>query len=105
MPPVNQLIAHIELHVNAEVATSDSSQAAGVGRRATYAIAAMDSLKADTRDLSIDAILADISSAAALTVDQTSFRQAITNQRNEGEVRPQLAIQAWVGKAKESRGG
>lgn len=105
MPVVKDLIAHIRLHVDAEAATSDSSQVVGVDRRAAYVIAAMDGLKADTRDLSIDAILVAVSSAAALTVDQASFQQAVTNQRNDGEPRPQLAMREWVQTGKERRGG
>lgn len=103
MPVTKDVIAHILLHVNAEDATRDSSQVAGVARRAQYVRDAVATLKTDTKDVSLDTILADISSAASLSADQTSFKQALQNQRDEKTTRPQLAIQTWVGKAKETR--
>ena len=100
---VKELIKHILHDVDAEAATSDQSQVAGVARRAQYVRDSVASLKTDTKDVSIDTILADISSAAALTADQTSFTRAIQNQRDSKTTRPQLAIQTWVGKARETR--
>ncbi len=103
MPIVKDVIAHILHHVNAEAATSDQSQVAGVSKRAQYVRDSVAALEANTKDVSLDTILADISSAASLTADQTSFKRAIQNQRDSKTTRPQLAIQAWVGKARETR--
>ena len=105
MPITKDIISHILHHVDAEDATRDSSQVAGVARRAQYVRDAVAGLKADTKDVSLDTILASISTAASLSADQVSFKRAIQWQRDEKETRPQLAIQAWVGKAEEKSGG
>ncbi len=102
MAIVKELINHILHHVNAEDATRDPSQIAGVARRAQYVRDAVVGFKTDTRDVSFDTILADISSATALAEDQTSFKKAIQNQRDDG-TRPQLAIHEWVSKKLEGR--
>lgn len=105
MPVVKEVIKHILRHVNAEAADSDPSQVAGVAARAQYVRDALSGFETDTRDLSLDATLEEISSAASLSVLQTSFKKAVTNMRDVGDTRPRLAIQAWVGKAREQRGG
>jgi hypothetical protein len=102
---VEDLVAHILRHVNAEAATSDSSQAAGVAARAQYVRDTVGGFKTDTRELSKDAILAELSGAASLSALQAAFQQVVTNMRSEGETRPQLAVQAWVGKNWETRSG
>ncbi len=102
MAIVKELITHILHHVNAEDATRDQSQVAGVSRRAQLVRDSVATLKTDTRDVSLDTILADISSATALAADQASFKKAIQNIRDDG-TRPQLAIQKWVSKKLEGR--
>lgn len=102
---VRDLVGHILHHVNAEAAESDPSQVAGVAARAQYVRDTVAGFETDARDLSLDTILAAISSAASLSALQVSFKNSIANMRAEGETRPQLAIQAWVGKNRESRGG
>jgi hypothetical protein len=103
VPVVKELVAHILHHVDAEDATRDQSQAAGVADRAQYVRDAVRNLTADTKDSPTDSILQTISDDALLTDKQTSFQRAITNMK--GESRPQLAIQTWVGKAREGAGG
>lgn len=102
---VKDLVKHILHHVDAEAATRDSSQVAGVASRAQYVRDTVAGFKTDTRDLSKDAILVELSGAASLSALQVSFQKTITNMRLGGETRPQLAIQTWVGKAQERRGG
>ena len=103
MPVVREVIRHILHHVNAEAATSDQSQVAGVAGRAQYVRNSVAGLETDTRDLTVDEILGMISSAASTpsVARQASLRRALVNMR--GETRPQLAIQTWVGKARETR--
>jgi hypothetical protein len=98
---VKDLVAHILRHVDAEDATRDSSQAAGVAARAQYVRDTVDSFKTDTRELSKDAILVELSDAASLSASQVLFQSVITNTRADDGVRPQLSIQAWVGKNRE----
>lgn len=98
---VEDLVKHIPYHVDAEDATSDSSQVGGVAGRAQYVRDTVSGFKTDTRELSKDAILVELSSAASLSALQASFQRAITNTRADDGIRPQLSIQAWVGKAKE----
>ncbi len=102
---VQDFVEHALHHVNAEAAESDPSQVAGVAARAQYVRDTVASFRADTRELSKDAILAELSSAASLSALQASFQNSVANMRAEGETRPQLAIQNWVGKNKERRGG
>ncbi len=102
---VQDLVTHILRHVDAEDAESDPSQVAGVAARAQYVRDTVASFRADTRELSKDAILAELSDAASLSVLQVSFQNSVANMRDEGETRPQLAVQTWVGKNRERRGG
>ncbi len=102
---VQDLVTHILLHVDAEAATTDSSQVVGVASRAQYVRDTVNGFKTDTRDLSKDAILAELSGAASLSALQASFQQSIMNMRAEGNTRPQLAIQSWVGENQEQSGG
>ena len=103
MPVVKELVTHILHHVNAEAATSDSSQAPGVQGRAQLVRAAVADLVDDSRDLSADVVLQEIVLAAPTLPDAASFQKALTNMM--GAPRPQLAIQAWVGTKREQRGG
>ncbi len=102
---VKDLVTHILRHVDAEAAESDPSQVAGVAARAQYVRDTVDGFRADTRELSKDAILAEFSGAASLSALQVSFKNSVVNMRDEGATRPQLAIQTWVGKNRERRGG
>lgn len=101
---VKDLISHILLHVNGEDATRDSSQVAGVAARAQYVRDTVDGFKTDTRDLSLDMALAEISGASSLSALQLSFKRAVANTRAERDTRPQLAIQTWVAQNRETRG-
>ena len=103
MPIVKELVAHILGHTNAEAATSDESQVPGVPGRAQLVRAAVGGLAADLRDLTVDAVLQEIAVAAPALPEAASFQRAITNML--GQPRPQLAIQTWVGKNQEQRGG
>lgn len=102
---VQDLMKHILHHVDAEAAESDSSQVAGVAGRAQYVRNTVAGFKADTRNLPLDVILEALSNAASLSASQAAFKRSVANMRAEGETRPQLAIQAWVGKNREMRGG
>ena len=102
MPVTRELIAHILHHVNAEDATRDPSQVAGIGRRAQLVRDAVQGLVSDTRDIRLRDILQAIYDAIPSRAGRASFRRAIENMRSEGDERPQLAIQARVGKAKET---
>ena len=103
MPVVKELVTHILHHVNAEAATSDSSQAPGVQGRAQLVHVAVAGLVNDARDLPIDRVLQEIVLATPAIPDTASFQKALTNMM--GEVRPQLAIQAWVGEKQEQPSG
>ena len=105
MPVVRQVIRHILEHVDAEAADSDASQVDGVDRRAQLVRDAVRGLVADDRDITLRNLLQAIYDAIPSRTGRDSFRRAMVNMRNAGTTRPQLAIQAWVGKAKESRGG
>lgn len=99
MAKARDVIAHILLHVDAEAATTDRSQAAGMAERALYARDALQSLALDTRSRSRDEILLDVSRAAVLDAKQASFQRAIRNLL--GDSRPEHGIQHWVGKNSE----
>ncbi len=104
MAKARDVIAHILLHVDAEAATTDRSQAAGMAARAQYARDALQALAQDTRSRSRDEIMMDVSRAAALDAKQASFQRAIHNLL--GDSRPEHGVQHWVGRASEgdSRG-
>ena len=103
MTVVKELVSHILFHVNAEAADSDPSQAPGVPGRAQLVRAAVGGLAADLRDLTVDEVLQEIALAAPALPEAASFQTAIMNML--GQPRPQLAIQTWVGKNREKRGG
>ena len=103
MPRVEQVIRHIRKHVLAESSDSDPSQVSGVDRRAQLVLDAIQSLRNDSRDLSLRDLLTDIHNLIPTRQGRASFRRTITNMRDSGETRVQLAIQNWVGKARETR--
>ncbi len=98
---VQDFVEHVLHHVNAEAAESDPSQVAGVPARAQYVRDTVSGFKTDTRELSKDAILVELSDAASLSALQVSFQKVVTNTRADDGIRPQLSIQTWVGKALE----
>ena len=100
---VQALVAHILHHVNAEAADSDPSQVAGVADRAQLVRSAVQGLRTDPRDLAIRDSLQVIYDAIPDRAGQSSFRNVLVNMRASGETRPQLAIQTWVGKNRETR--
>ena len=101
MPLVKDLVSHVLLHINAEAADSDSSQKAGVQGRAQLVRAALAGLEADNRSMQLGDIVQEISDRIPNRAGRASFRRAIVNM--QGDHRPQLTIQAWVGKARENR--
>ena len=99
MAEVSRVITHILHHVDAEAATSDPSQVAGVAKRAQMVRDAVESLKTDSRDLTLADLLIAIGDLVPGGSDKASLRRTLDNI----EQRPQLAIQAWVGKNVETR--
>ena len=103
MPVASGVIRHILHHTNAEASDSDPSQTAGVSARAQLVRDAVQGLRTDSRNISLRDILQAIYNAIPNRAGRASFRRAIENMRDSGERRVQLAIQAWVGKARETR--
>ena len=102
---VKDLVEHILLHVDAEAKSRDGSQAGGVPARARYVRRVLGWFTTDTRDLSLDKALEAVSNAAPSSqASRAAFRRSVANMLEEGETRPQLAFQAWVGKNQEKRG-
>ncbi len=103
MPVVSELVAHILAHVNAEddADPADESHVANFGRRAQLVRDAAASLRADGSDVTLRAFLTTLSDLVPGGPDRTSLRRALENMKGEGEPRPQLAIQEWVGKGQE----
>lgn len=101
---VQDLVEHILHHVNAEVDSRDFSQAAGVSGRGRYVQKLLREFVADSRDLPTDEALGEISKSASLSPLQASLKRTLTNMQKDDGIRPQLALQAWVGKALEKSG-
>ena len=99
MAEVKEVITHILFHVDAEASTSDPSQVAGVAKRAQMVRDAVATLKTDSRDLTLADLLSAIDGLVPGGSDKASLRRTLSNI----EQRPQLAIQAWVGKGVEQR--
>jgi len=99
MTLVKEVVAHILFHVDAEAATSDASQVSGVAQRAQLVRDAVATLKADSRDLTLSDLIADIRALVPAGSRKASLRRALANI----EQRPQLSIQTWVGKNRENR--
>ncbi len=104
MPVVKDLVAHILRHVNAEAAESDPSQVAGVDKRAQYVRDALRGFALDQRELPLDTALQFVAGGAPTSPEQDSFKRVLGNIRDE-VMRPQSAIQTWVGKNQERPGG
>ena len=60
MPRVSETVAHILTHVNAEAATSDGSQIAGVSRRAQKIRDLLSPFTSDARDRSRQQFLEEL---------------------------------------------
>ena len=105
MPIVSEVVAHILAHVDAEddADPTDESHVANFGRRAQLVRDAAASLRADGSNVTLRAFLTTLSDLVPGGPDRASLRRAIENMA--GDSRPQLAIQAWVGKNQEQRGG
>ena len=101
---VKDVIVHILFHVNAESKDSDSSQVAGVAQRSQYVRDNLTSFETDSRELSRESLLEEISTLSKNSTLQTSFKKLLTNIQSDDGIQPQLAIQAWVGKAEEGHG-
>ena len=99
MTRVSEVVTHILFHVNAEARDSDPSQAPGVAQRARLVRDAVATLRADSRDLSLRDLITAIRDRVPTSTRKASLRRALANV----EQRPQLAIQAWVGKNRETR--
>lgn len=100
---VKDLVAHILLHVNAEVASRDFSQTAGFDNRAQHVRDIVKGFKNDLRDLPLGTILTEISNTLSASDLDPAFKRAVANMKTGA--RPQLALQEWVGKNREQRGG
>ncbi len=98
MAEVKGVITHILFHVDAEASDSDPSQVAGVAKRAQMVRDAVAALKTDSRDLTLKDLLVAIGDLVPGGSDKASLRRTLDNI----EVRPQLAIQEWVGKNVET---
>ncbi len=94
MPVVNDFVKHLLLHVDAEAATRDPSQAVGVATRAAYVRDAVRNLVGETKDNSLTSILQNIADDARGDAKRQSFRRAIASSKDVP--RPHLAIQEWV---------
>ena len=103
MPVTKDVIAHILKHVNAEASVADDTQTPGMVGRAQYVRDAVDGIKVDNRDLSMDAILAEMVAVAPVGTDQTAYRAACATERGRpiANQKPWLAIHGWVSKEQE----
>lgn len=102
---VQDLVQHILLHVEAELADNNPSQVVGIVARARYVRRMLRVFRMDQRDMTVGDLLGEISNASPPASSQASFKRALGDMVLTDETRPQLAIQEWVGKSKERRGG
>ena len=98
MDRVREIVAHILLHVNAEAADRDPSQAGGVQERARLVRDTLRSLNADERELSLNDSLLAFRALVPTNTREASLRRALANIKE----RPQLAIQEWVSTNRET---
>lgn len=95
MPTIKDEITHIFAHTNAEAATSDASQVAGVAGRAQKIRDALTSRATDTRDRTRSQFVSDLvgfTSDVELKAIMNKF-----NPNDNGE-RIRLILAEWVGK-------
>lgn len=100
---VKDLVAHILLHVNAEVVERDFSQTAGYDNRAQHVRDMVEGFKNDARDLPLGTIITELANTPSLSALDPAFKRTVASMK--GEARPQLVLQEWVGKMREQRGG
>lgn len=104
MPIVSEVIAHILKHTNAVASDSDTPQhTAGKAERALYVTNTTAVAINDDRDLTMDQIMAALSSIAVVGAEQASYQAAIANEATSTRPRPQLALADWVGTGSEVR--
>lgn len=102
MAIVKEVIAHILLHVNAEIPDPlDEDQVVGVEERAQYVRDTLSSLTTDSSQKSESDLIQVISDKTTTDTKQDTFKRMLTNI----EQKPQLAIQDWVGKNREKIDG
>ncbi len=102
---VKEYITHILFHINAEASDSDPSQTAGVGRRAQYVRDALDSLKLDSRELTLDDLYTALLDASLADGEKAAYNRTLTSGRRETERRIQLLLRGWVQNESETRSG
>ncbi len=98
---VKETVTHILFHVDAEASDSDPSQVPGVQERAKLVRDAVVTLKDDTRDLTLENTILAIRGDVPADTNKDSLLRALDNIGDDP--RPQLAIQTWVGKNRETR--
>ena len=97
MALVKDVVEHILFHVDAEASDSDPSQVSGVQQRAKAVRDTVATLKADNRNLALGDLLFEIRGLVRNGSRKASLQRTLGNI----EQRPQLALQAWVGKNRE----
>jgi hypothetical protein len=102
---VSEIVGHILHHVVAEVQSSDPSQASGMAGRSRLIRRVLGHYLTDTREISIEDLFQELIDNVPGVAGAVSLRRALLSIKTDGDTRPQLAIQDWVGKAKEKRGG
>ena len=102
MAIVKEVITHILLHVDAESKDVDESQVAGVEKRAQYVRDVLSGLTEDTSQKELSEILQLISKASSTDTKQESFKKTLDFILTDAGVKPQSAIQTWVGKGLEN---
>ncbi len=103
---VKEHITHILLHTNAEAnQPPDQSQTPEVGRRAQYVRDAVDSLKVDSRELTLDELYDALLGSSTVDADKTSYDKTLTNAKANDSDGPQTWIQNWVRAGEEKISG
>lgn len=97
MPHIKDTIAHVKLHVEAEMNDSDPSQFPGVRRRGQFILNALKRLERRSETVSSRQFLDLLDKELDGGVDNKSAKRLLSGNHEK----PQLAIQSWVGKGKE----
>lgn len=112
MTTIASLTTHILRHAQAEQASNDLSQIVGKDDRAVYAINVFKPYLKDKRDVDVYKFLKEVAGVASISISPSplcdSFLRLLVNidlrdEKEYDEKRPQLAIQAWIGKDQEQR--
>ena len=104
MPVTSAVIRHIRKHVVAESADTDPTQTAGMPGRAQLVLNTIQSLRTDTRDISLRDLLQEIHNLIPNVQSRASFRRAMVWMRDSGQRKPWLAIHEWVARQQERYG-